>query len=168
MNIEQYTAKLFQMTDEAWMRHANPWSGWTRFSCLPLFFLAIWSRKWLKWLALLPVGLVALWTWYNPRLFKKPSSTDNWMSKVTFGERVMANREKHPVPEHHTPVLKVARLITSTGMLFGIYGLVKLKVWPSFFGLVLTILGKSWYMDRMVWVYEEMKDAVPEYGEWLY
>jgi len=30
------------------------------------------------------------------------------------------------------------------------------------------MLGKTWYMDRMVWVYEDMKDERPQYREWLY
>lgn len=168
MNIEKYTAKLFQMSDEEWMRHANPWSGWTRMTCLPLLFMAIWSRKWLRWLAVIPVSIALFWIWINPRVFKKPASTNYWMSKVTFGERVMANRENVPVPEHHLPVLKVTRLITAIGMVSSVYGLAKLKAWPALFGLVLTMLGKTWYMDRMVWLYEEVKDDTLEYREWLY
>jgi hypothetical protein len=65
-------------------------------------------------------------------------------------------------------VLKASRLVTSAGMLFSIYGLWKLKGWPTLMGLILTILGKTWYMDRMVWLFEEMKDEVPEYAAWLY
>lgn len=168
MNLEKFTAKLFQMSDEEWMRHANPWSGWTRYPSLPLLYLAIWSRKWLKWFALLPVSVVLFWLWINPRIFDKPASTDNWMSKVTFGERVMANREELPIPEHHEPVINATRMVTSLGMVFSIYGLARLKGWPTIMGLVLTLLGKSWYMDRMVWLYEEMKDSSPEYSAWLY
>lgn len=29
-------ARLFGLRGESWMRHANPWSVWTRFSVLPL------------------------------------------------------------------------------------------------------------------------------------
>ncbi|MGH1393463.1 MAG: DUF6653 family protein [Trichormus sp.] len=29
-------------------------------------------------------------------------------------------------------------------------------------------LGKLWYLDRMVWLYTEMKDINPEYRSWLY
>ena len=36
-------ASAFRMTDEAWKRHANPWSVWTRFGAIPLMILAIWS-----------------------------------------------------------------------------------------------------------------------------
>jgi hypothetical protein len=29
-------------------------------------------------------------------------------------------------------------------------------------------LGKSWFLDRMVRLYDEMKDAYPQYKKWLY
>jgi len=168
MNLEKFTSRALKMSDDVWMRHANPWSGWTRFFSLPLLYGAIWSRKWLKWLAVIPVSLVVIWIGINTRVFKKPPSTDNWMSKVTFGERIMAKREEAPVPGHHLPVLKAARLVSSSGALLSIYGLYGLKGWPTFTGMLLVMLGKTWYMDRMVWVYEDMKDERPQYREWLY
>ena len=45
--------------------------------------------------------------------------------------------------------------------------IVILSVWPAILGIALAYLGKSWYLDRMVWLYEDMKH-LPEYGEWLY
>jgi hypothetical protein len=30
-----------------------------------------------------------------------------------------------------------------------------------------VILAKTWFIDRMVWLFEEMKDH-PEYQDWLY
>ena len=32
----------------------------------------------------------------------------------------------------------------------------------------LIYLGKMWFLDRMVWLYEDMKDTTPEYRSWLY
>ncbi|MEM1453414.1 MAG: DUF6653 family protein, partial [Planctomycetota bacterium] len=33
------------MDERTWMRHASPWSVWTRFfTCVPLISLAVWSR----------------------------------------------------------------------------------------------------------------------------
>jgi len=34
------------MDDATWKRHANPWSGWSRITILPLLCLAIMSRVW--------------------------------------------------------------------------------------------------------------------------
>ena len=48
-----------------------------------------------------------------------------------------------------------------------IWAIVKLTIWLAIFGISLAYLGKSWYLDRMVWLYEDMKD-LPEYKEWLY
>jgi hypothetical protein len=32
--------------------------------------------------------------------------------------------------------------------------------------MALVYCGKLWYLDRMVWLWEEMKDATPEYRGW--
>ena len=57
MDVFRFAERLMSMDDEAWARHANPWSAWTRFSCGPFIVLAIWSRVWLGWWALLPLAL---------------------------------------------------------------------------------------------------------------
>ncbi len=49
MTAEQKIANLFQMKDEVWARHANPWSGLTQFPILPLIIVSIWSRTWIRW-----------------------------------------------------------------------------------------------------------------------
>ena len=43
-SIAEKTAKAFRLTDEAWLRHANPWSVYTRILIPPAFALAVWSR----------------------------------------------------------------------------------------------------------------------------
>ena len=54
MTLERKIAKLFKLTDENWMKHANPWSVWTRYSVLPIIVLAFWSRVWIGWWSLIP------------------------------------------------------------------------------------------------------------------
>ena len=49
MTLERKVAKVFNLTDDNWMKHANPWSVWTRYSVLPLIVLAFWSRIWIGW-----------------------------------------------------------------------------------------------------------------------
>jgi len=51
-------ARLFGLQGDHWMRHADPWSVWTRFLALPLLALAAWSRVWIGWWAVL-AGVVA-------------------------------------------------------------------------------------------------------------
>jgi hypothetical protein len=66
MTYGQRIADLLQMEDQDWQRHTNHWSFWTRYLSLPLLVLAGWSRLWLGWWALVPVGLALFWLWVNP------------------------------------------------------------------------------------------------------
>src|SRR5690606_18259311 len=168
MTIEKRIANAFGMDERTWSRHANPWSVWTRFTVLPALIIAVWSRTWLGWWALLPVVLSLLWTWLNPRLFSTPRSTDNWASKGVLGERVWLNRNVVPVPQRHRIVPNVLSGVAALGALPVIWGVVTLTVWPTLFGAVLIYLGKLWFIDRMVWLYEDMSEATPEYQRWLY
>ena len=167
MTLERTIADLFQMDERTWLRHANPWSVWTRFTVLPLLILAIWSRVWLGWLALLPITIFLLWMWLNPRIFSQPQTTNNWTSKGVLGERVWLNRDCVSVPEHHQKVPNILNLVAASGIPFLILGLVNLEVYPTLMGVILINLGKLWFIDRMVWLYEDMKEH-QEYHSWLY
>lgn len=167
MTLERKIAQVFNLTDENWMKHANPWSVWTRYSVLPVIVLAFWSRIWIGQWYFLPAFISLGWMFFNPIFFKAPKSTKNWASKSVLGERVFLNRDKIDIPEHHKFAPKILNTISSVGMVFAIYGIVKLSVWFAVFGIALAYLGKSWYLDRMVWLYEDMKN-LPEYEKWLY
>ncbi len=39
-------AKAFGLTGDAWQRHANPWSAYTRIPIPALLVAAVWSRQW--------------------------------------------------------------------------------------------------------------------------
>ena len=140
------------MSDEVWERHANPLSVWTRYSVLPILVLAFWSRVRLGWWSVICIAVAMFWTWLNPRLFKKPDSTDNWASKAVLGERLWLNRKEVPVPEHHRTLPNILSLVASVGMMLCIYGVVRLHVWATAFGIALTYMSKSWFLDRMVWL----------------
>lgn len=168
MTLERNIAASFNMDEAAWARHANPWSVWTRFTVLPMLILTIWSRVWLGWWCLIPVTIAVGWMWLNPRIFTQPNSTNNWASKVVLGERVWLNRDNIPVPKHHQRVPNILSAVSASGIIFLIWGLVALNVWPTLLGVALVYLGKLWFMDRMVWLYDDMKDVQPEYQSWLY
>jgi hypothetical protein len=168
MTLERKIGNLFRMNEETWQRHANPWSVYTRFSILALLVAAFWSRVWLGWWSAIAVAVVLAWTWYNPRFFTKPKSTNNWASKAVFGERVWLNRDKVPVPGHHRILPNVLSGINGCGALFVIWGLAILDGWMTLFGMAMIYLGKTWFLDRMVWLYEDMKDTSTEYLNWLY
>ena len=166
--LESRIARLFSMSDETWEKHANHWSVWTRFTALPALIVAVWSRVWIGPWAWGMTVLAILWIWVNPRIFRKPVSTDNWASKAVIGERVWINRKQIPVPEHHRLVPNLLNGISGLGLLFLIWGLWRLNIWPTALGAVLIYSSKVWFLDRMVWLYEDMKDSTTEYSNWLY
>ncbi|MGF1478049.1 MAG: DUF6653 family protein [Cyanophyceae cyanobacterium] len=167
MNIFAQAEHLMSMNDKTWKRHASPWSVWTRFlTTTPLISLAVWSRVWLGWYSLLPIGLSFLWTWYNPRAFPPPKSTNNWGSKATFGERIFLDR-KVEIPSHHLRAANILTIMSLVGALIWFYGLYALNVWAVVAGIIGAVLPKAWFCDRMVWIYEDMKNADPVYSSWL-
>ena len=167
MTLEGKIAGLFQMDEKTRRRHSNPWSGYSRFSMVPLIGLAFWSRVWLGWWALAPIIIVLLWVWFNPRIFPEPKSTNNWTSKVVLGEWVWLNRKKVPVPKHHLFMPNVLSAISAIGAIPFVWGLLVLELWPTVVGGIVIVISKLWFADRMVWLYEDMKDATPEYRSWL-
>ncbi|MEP0911521.1 hypothetical protein NDI45_11410 [Leptolyngbya sp. GB1-A1] len=168
MTVERKIANTFHMDEETWARHANPWSVWTRFTVLPILILVIWSRVWLGWWSLVPIAIALFWMWINPRIFAKPQSTNHWASKSVLGERVWLNRDTVPVPEHHQRVPNVLSLVSVIGMAVVIWGLVTLDGCLTLLGCALVYLSKLWFLDRMVWLYEDMRQAHPQYQSWLY
>jgi hypothetical protein len=167
MTLEKKVSAAFRMDEETWMRHANPWSVWSRNTVLPLLVLGFWSRIWWGWGSVLLVFPALAWMVINPRIFPKPISTDNWASRGVLGERVWLNRDEIPVPVHHRRMPHIVSTISVMGMLFLIWGIYLLEVWPLVAGLLLIYLGKLWFLDRMVWLYQDMQN-VPTYKLWLY
>lgn len=168
MNLGDLTERMMGMTDEIWERHANPWSVWSRVIVLPLLTVSIWSRVWIGWWAVLPVAALMIWTWINPRIFRKPKSTDNWSSKAVLGERVWLKRSTVPIPEHHDQASRILSYVPMVGLVPYVHGLIIQSPGGTTVGLVLIVIGKLWFLDRMVWLYGDMKDEQPQYSEWLY
>lgn len=146
------TERAMGMDDATWARHANPWSGWTRFTILPLFALAVWSRVWFGWGALIPVALVLIWTWFNPRLFAEPKSLDNWMSQGVLGERVWLDRRDKPIAAHHQTAARFLSIAAGIGVVVLAYGLWAFDLGFTVAGLIIAIGAKLWFLDRMVWL----------------
>ena len=158
MTRAHWAERMMGMDDAVWDRHANPLSGWTRLSVLPLFALAVCSRVWLGWYALIPVGAVIVWTWLNPRLFAPPRSHAAWMTRGVLGERIWLNRARTPIPTHHARAALVLNIATGAGGVLYALGLWWLDAGVILAGLVGTMGGKLWFLDRMVWLYEDMAE----------
>lgn len=166
MDVFKSSEALMGMSDGVWMRHANRWSVWTRFTTLPLLILAIWSRDWIGWWALIPVAGALFWIWWNPRAFPPARRTDTWSAQGVFGERVFLNRKVVPIPAHHERAGLILAALSAPGVVVLVYGLVMLHPWATALGAVAGVLPKVWFVDRMVWLYADMKDAHPAYRRW--
>lgn len=156
------------LSDETWKRHANPWSVWTRYAAFPVLVAAIWSRVWLGWGALVPVAIVVAWLIWNPRAFAPPASTRNWASKAVLGERVWVELKASEVPQSHRLATRIANAFAGVGTLALAWGLFALDSGVTILAMLLVIVAKIWFVDRMVWLFEDMKDTKPEYRSWLY
>ncbi|MGR3662373.1 MAG: DUF6653 family protein [Paracoccaceae bacterium] len=166
MSVTSIAARLMVMDDATWARHANPWSFWTRFSALPLLTLAIWSRVWIGHYAWGAAVLAILWIWLNPRAFAPPQSTDSWPARAVMGERVYLNRKVIPVPQEFVRFASVLNVIIGLGALVLGYGLWALDLKLVLAGMVVSMLAKTWFVDRMAMLFDLMQDASAEYQNW--
>ena len=151
--------RLMGMDDASWKRHENPVSGWTRVLILPTLALALWSRVWLGWWSLLPIGALIVFTWLNPRLFPPPEDDKAWMTRGVLGERIWLARKQLPIPAEHDRVDRMLLLVSAIGVAPFAFGLVYYDLPWVIVGLVLMMGGKLWFVDRMVWLYEITKPS---------
>ena len=79
------------------------------------------------------------------------------------------NRDKVKIPEKHDiPLHRILNTISSIGMILAIWSIVYYSIWGAVLGVALAYIGKSWYLDRMVWLYEDMKNENEVYKSWEY
>jgi hypothetical protein len=161
MDFAQIAERIMGMDDATWERHANPWSGWTRITILPLLSLAIWSRDWIGVHCLWFIAIVVVWTWINPRLFGPPASHDAWMTKGVLGERIWIARATTPIPSHHLVVTRLLNVAAGLGVLILAVGLWQLNFGLTLAGLVGSMGAKLWFLDRMVWLKQDMDGTKP-------
>jgi len=166
VDILKFAEKSMAMSDDVWMRHSNPWSVYTRFSALPIISIAFWSRDWIGIYSIALIALSFLWVWLNPRLFNAPSKTNNWASMGTFGERIYLNRANEDIPKHHITTCQILQAFSILGIPIFIYGLYSLDFWILVLGNFWVMLFKAWFVDRMVWVYQDMKNTNDIYKSW--
>lgn len=154
MDYGRFAERLMGMNDEAWARHANPWSVWTRVPILPLLVLSVYARAWIGWWALVPVALILVWIAVNPRAFPPPKRLSSWASRGVMGERIWLARKTAPIPAEFVRAAHVLTLVSALGVVLIVYGLVLVSAWPAITGTILALGGKVWFVDRMVWLYD--------------
>ncbi len=147
--------RLMGMDDQSWARHANPFSVWTRIlTPLPLLILAVWSRVWIGHGAWAAVGIVALWVWLNPRLFPAPAHFDSWAARGVLGERLFL-RHRATIPAHHRQAARLLTAISALGLLPLAWGLWQLDLGWAIAGALLISGAKTWFVDRMAWIWDD-------------
>jgi len=161
MDLFAASERLMRMDDAGWRRHANPLSGWSRFAILPALALAVWSRAWIGWAALLPIAAVVAWTFVNPRAFPPPRDYGAWMTRGVLGERLWLDRARRAIPAHHARAAWITTATAATGLPVLAWGLWSLDVFATLLGLALSMGGKAWFLDRMVWLHADLTGTTP-------
>jgi len=158
MPYDKFLVYIMSMSDEVWERHANPWSGWTRFATFPIWFIAIWSWTWIGWWAILPIVILSVWTWLNPRIFPPYKSDQSWMTRGVLGERIFINRQQKPIPSEYVKIAHLLSFFAFLFLMFAIWGFIQQEFWLALGGYLLSVFSKMWFVDRMVCLYDRMKD----------
>ena len=147
------------MKESVWLRHANPWSVWTRvITGLPVSLGAIWSFRLVGWWGLAWLTGAIVWLWLNPRIFPVPKNTNNWASKVTFGERIWLNRRAEPIPKHHSRWAMSLSVGAGIGFIVAVFGAAYHDILMTLVGGIGSWFSKMWFCDRMVWLYSDTQD----------
>ncbi|NLL89769.1 MAG: hypothetical protein GX226_01485 [Dehalococcoidales bacterium] len=158
---------IYSLTEDNWKKHANPWCVLTRYASLPLIMLAFWSRIWIDWWAVIPILIALGWTVLNPWLFKDAVSTNNWASKSVIGELILQNTDRINIPDQHKNFARILKNIFMLGLMLSIIAISILDIWMAVLSVLVVYASRSWFMDRMVWLYEDMKN-IPEYEKMVY
>lgn len=144
------------LSDQAWRRHANPWSVWTRFAAIPAMILAIWSRVWLGWWSLAGVAAVVVWLVVNPFVFAPVAEPNGWASRGIYGEKLCLT-DRARMPLDYRVVIRRLIGVALVGAGFLAVGLWRLDPWPVLYGTTLVVLAQLWRIDRMGFLYEELR-----------
>jgi hypothetical protein len=165
MNFEKKISKVFGLNKpEKWLKHANPYSLVTRIIVLPLLIFAIWSRIWIGWYSIFFILGLIIWLIINPTVFKKSIKIKSWWQKGVLGEYFWINKDNIPVLSHHIKFIKILMFLQGIGSFVLVVGLYKLNICLTFIGTIIIYFAKLWFLDRMVWIYYEMKN-LKEYKE---
>ncbi|GLY64867.1 DUF6653 family protein [Amycolatopsis taiwanensis] len=154
MKTTEAVAATFGMTDEAWKRHANAWSVWSRMAGLAPILAPIFFRQTLGWWALAIIVPGIAWMWLNPRAFKPVYHPTKWAEKGIYGEKLWSAGKSAALAGHRT-AMRLLIGLAGAGALIMIYGLVFIEAWPAIFGITLVLLSQLWQIDRFVSIYDE-------------
>jgi hypothetical protein len=145
------------LIDFIWKKYTNPCSVWVRFFIITLLILSIWSRIWIDEWSLVFIFTTCLWIFFNPRIFPVKFSNSIWTMQAILGERIWLNRKNGLIPANHYFIISGLQYIVMLSFLLSILGTILLSIKLTVFGLILTFVGMGWFLDRMVWLYNDDK-----------
>jgi hypothetical protein len=132
------------LSEQAWTRHSNPWSGWTRVLTMPALAFGLYSHN--AWV----FGGVVLWAIVNPLVFPPPKRVDNWMSKGVLGEQLYYQDGKKFKKDLPTALA----LLNVPVFAYFMYAGWQQQLIPMILSGLLVMTIKFWFIDRMVFSYE--------------
>lgn len=128
------------LSEKAWDRHANPWSGWTRVLSMPLLAVGLYFHNF--WI----LGATLVWLIINPVLFPKSQKRDNWMSKGVLGEQIYY-RDGKKFKKDLPTLLNILNIPIFAAFLYFSW---QQDITAMIFSGLLTMTIKFWFIDRMV------------------
>ncbi|MDF1695779.1 MAG: hypothetical protein P1U56_08115 [Saprospiraceae bacterium] len=166
MILERKLSKLCGKKAKTLAKNTNPFNVLTQYLLLPILIVLLWNRQWLGWIYIFPLVLIMYWLIFNP-VFPKYSSKNRWASKAILGTDIYLNRDKIPIPTHHKIViLQFLQVIFFCGVVGSIGSAIYYSICGVTIGMTVAYLTRSWILDRMVWLYEDMKDTKEELEQW--
>ncbi|MDL5363521.1 DUF6653 family protein [Halalkalicoccus sp. NIPERK01] len=128
------------LSERAWRRHANPYSGATRVLAGAALLLALYRHAWKS------LGAVIAFLALNPVLFPEPKDTDNWLSEGVLGEQAWI-AEGNPV--FGTGYPEVLNAINVPLYLYTLYSAYRRYPIRTLVGFLVTFALKLLFVDAM-------------------
>ncbi|MDF2177366.1 hypothetical protein P2G88_03790 [Aliiglaciecola sp. CAU 1673] len=151
-----------------WVRHIHPYCLYCGYVSLLMILGALWWRPYLGLWTLLPISMGVLWLWQGPRLLEPPKTSKRWASRAVLGIRVWRNRKQIPIGAEHLDMVRIILGLLSGTWLMLFTALILQHSHLAVAGFSLLLLSQSWFLDRMVWLFDDMARNHADYNNWLY
>lgn len=77
------------------------------------------------------------------------------MTRGVLGERIWLARRERPISPHHAKAAKCLAILSGLGLPPLAWGLWAYDIWAVISGIAIISMGKLWFLDRMVWLFQD-------------
>ena len=130
-----------RLEDAFWTRHANPWSGGTRYAVSPVLTYALYHRNWRL------LGLSLAFAAVNPVLFPPPKDTDGWLSHAVLAERAWLEAGNGTLGTDYPNVLNLLNVQVT---LYTLYAAVRRRPVGAAVGTALQMALKTLWVESVI------------------